>query len=299
MKKILLLFYLVFFGFGMIETWSQVSVISTGGSSTTASYTTLGAAVTAVNSGVHTGTIEISIHSTTTETAGISLDSSGAIGGALYSSILIKPADSSTVNKTVSLSTAGVILLNLQGADNVTIDGRPMGLGTNKFLTFQHTNTTAAASFTCRLINGASNNTFRYVNFVNGTFTIASGVNFQLSTSAATSGNSNDSIYNCEFNGGRACFQAAGTLANPMNNIYVADNLFTNWSLQGATFSAVKNLTLVNNTINQLTTAPLNVGPQALFLTVNVDGANWNVHRNKIERLRVFGATTALNVLDL
>lgn len=299
MKKILLLFYFVFFGFGMIETWSQVSVISTGGSSTTASYTTLGAAVTAVNSGVHTGTIEISIHSNTTETAGISLDSSGAIGGALYSSILIKPADSSTVNKTVSLSTAGVILLNLQGADNVTIDGRPMGLGTNKFLTFQHTNTTTAASFTCRLINGASNNTFRYVNFLNGTFTIASGVNFQLSTSAATSGNSNDSIYNCEFNGGRACFQAAGTLANPMNNIYVADNLFTNWSLQGATFSAIRNLTFVNNTINQLTTAPLNVGPQAMFLTVNVDGANWNVHRNKIERLRVFGTTTALNVFGL
>ncbi|MFY8019870.1 MAG: hypothetical protein ACOVP1_01685, partial [Bacteroidia bacterium] len=82
MKKILLLFYLVFFGFGLIETWSQVSVISSGGSSTSASYTTLGAAVTAVNSGVHAGTIEIAIHSNTTETASVSLDSSGSVGGA-------------------------------------------------------------------------------------------------------------------------------------------------------------------------------------------------------------------------
>ncbi|MFY7883666.1 MAG: hypothetical protein ACOVOV_02340, partial [Dolichospermum sp.] len=162
-----------------------------------------------------------------------------------------------------------------------------------------HTNTTTAGSFTCRLINGASNNTFRFVNFVNGTFTIAGGVNVQLSTSAATSGNSNDSIYNCEINGGRAALQVAGTLANAMTNIYVANNLITNWSLQGATFSAVRNLTLLNNTINQLTTAPLNVAPQGLFLTINADAAVWNVQRNKIERFRVFGTTTALNVFGV
>lgn len=299
MKKILLFIYLLVIGIGANNVWSQVSVISTGGSSSSASYTTLGAAVVAINSGVHTGVVEVAIHSNTTELAGISLDSSGSAGGATYSSILIKPADSSTVAKVVSTSIAGVILLNLQGSDNITIDGRPMGLGTNNFLTFSHTNTTTAASFTCRLINGASNNTIKYVNFLNGTFTMAGGVNFQLSTSAATSGNSNDSIYNCVFNGGRACFQSAGTLANPMTNIYVANNLITNWSLQGATFSAIRNLTVVGNTINQLTTAPLNVAPQGLFLTMNVDASTWNVHRNKIERFRVFGATTALNVFGL
>jgi hypothetical protein len=265
MKKILLIFSFLVIVFGGNKAWSQVSVISTGGSSSSASYSTLGTAITAVNSGVHGGTIEITIHSNTIETASVSIDSSGSVGGAIYSSILIKPADSSTVNKVVSTAASGIILLNLQGADNVTIDGRPLGLGTNRFLTFQHTNTTSGASFTCRLINGASNNVFRYVNFINGTFTIAGGVNFQLSTSAATSGNSNDSIYNCEFNGGRACLQAAGTLANPMTNIYVGNNLITNWSLQGATFSAIRDLTVVGNTISQLTTAPLNVGPQGMF----------------------------------
>ncbi|MFY8109189.1 MAG: LamG-like jellyroll fold domain-containing protein [Bacteroidia bacterium] len=299
MKKILLIFSFLVIVFGVNTAWSQVSVISTGGSSSSASYSTLGAAITAVNSGVHGGTIEISIHSNTIETASVSIDSSGSVGGAIYSSILIKPADSSTVNKVVSTSVLGVILLNLQGADNITIDGRPMGLGTNRFLTFQHTNTTSSNSFTCRLINGASNNVFRYVNFLNGTFTLAGGVNFQLSTSAATNSNSNDSIYNCEFNGGRACLQAAGTLANPMTNIYVGNNLITNWSLQGATFSAIRNLTVEGNTINQLTTSPGNVAPQGMFLTVNVDAANWNFRKNRIERFRVFGTTTALNVLGV
>ncbi len=299
MKKIVLIISLFVMVFGVNKAWSQVSVISTGGSSSSATYGTLGAAITAVNIGVHAGDIEIAIHSNTIETTSVSLDSSGSVGGAIYSSILIKPADSATVNKVVSTSAIGVILLNLQGADNVTIDGRPMGMGTNRFLTFQHTNTTTAGSFTCRLINGASNNVIRFVNFFNGTFTIAGGVNFQLSTSAATSGNSNDSIYNCEFNGGRACFQAAGTLANPMNNIYVGNNTMTNWSLQGSTFSAIRNLTVVGNTLNQLTTAPLNVGPQGMFLTMNVDGSTWNVHRNRIERFRVFGTTTALNVFGL
>ncbi len=299
MKKILLIFSFLVIVFGVNKAWSQVSVISTGGSSSSASYSTLGAAITAVNSGVHGGTIEITIHSNTIETASVSIDSSGSVGGAIYSSILIKPADSSTVNKVVSTSVSGIILLNLQGADNVTIDGRPLGLGTNNFLTFSHTNTTTAASFTCRLINGASNNTIKYVNFLNGTFTMAGGVNFQLSTSAATSGNSNDSIYNCVFNGGRACLQAAGTLANPMTNIYVGNNLITNWSLQGATFSAIRNLTVVGNTINQLTTAPLNVAPQGMFLTINVDASNWNITKNRIERIRIFGATTALNVFGV
>lgn len=298
MKKSLLLLLLILSVY-LGKLSAQVSVISSGGSTLTASYTTLNAAFTAVNNGTHTGTIEVTIHTNTTEIASCSLDSSGAPGGALYTSILIKPADTATVQKVVSTLTSGIILLNLQGADNVTIDGRPMGIGTNRFLTFQHLNNTTSASFTMRLINGASNNTFRYVNFINNTFTLAGGVNVQFSTSAATSGNQNDSIYNCEINGGRSALQIAGTLANPMNNIVVMDNLITNWANQGMGVSAVLNFTIVGNTINMLTTGPLNVGPQGMFLTMNVVGSVGNVHKNFIGRFRVFGNTTALNLFGM
>src|SRR5205085_2039933 len=116
-----------------------VDVAATSGSAF-ASYTTVKLAFDAINAGTHTGAIVVSINANTTEgTTPATLNSSGA-GSASYTSILIRPtADGLTVSGNPATG-FGVIQLN--GADNVTLDGdNPNTGGTNRNLTIQNTNT--------------------------------------------------------------------------------------------------------------------------------------------------------------
>ncbi len=130
-----------------------VRTVGTGGD-----YTTLKAAFDAINAGIITGAIELQIISNVTETASAQLNASGS-GSANFSSVKIYP--------TVSgLSIAGNLaapLINLNGADNVTIDGRVNGTGTDKELTITNTSTASTSgTSTIRLINDASNNNIKY-----------------------------------------------------------------------------------------------------------------------------------------
>jgi hypothetical protein len=74
---------------------AQITLVASSGTST-GSYTTLKAAIDNINNGTHQGDIVIKVHSNTTETAAISLDSNGNGGITFYSSVLIRPADSAT-----------------------------------------------------------------------------------------------------------------------------------------------------------------------------------------------------------
>ncbi|MBK8546784.1 MAG: hypothetical protein IPL63_05165 [Saprospiraceae bacterium] len=101
----------------------QVDLTATAGTPTGGPWTTLKAAFDAINAGTHQGSIVISISANTTETAVCVMNSSGA-GSASYTDILIKP----TATATISGATAtGRGLIELNGADNVTIDGAISG----------------------------------------------------------------------------------------------------------------------------------------------------------------------------
>jgi hypothetical protein len=129
-------------------TTAQVDV-STGGAPTT--YPTLKDAFYAINAGTHTGTISIDITGNITETATAMLLASGN-GSANYSGITIRPSGNQA--RTIS-GNIGVHLINLSGADNVTIDG----LNTEgNSLTMINTNTGSSAT-TLALTNDATNNT--------------------------------------------------------------------------------------------------------------------------------------------
>ena len=116
---------------------AQVDVTASGGT-LMASYTTLKGAFDAINAGTHTGTIAISLTASTTETATAALNASGS-GSASYTSVSIQPS----VPVTVAGNIAGAII-KLNGADNVSIDGRIGGAGRN--LTVQNTSTTASSA---------------------------------------------------------------------------------------------------------------------------------------------------------
>ena len=168
---------------GMI---AQVQVGST-------SYTTLKGAFDAINAGTHTGAITIQITGSTVETAMATLQASG-VGTANYTSVVIYP----TVQATISGSLAGTStttfqsLVQLNGADNVTFDGRINQTGTTNALTF---NNSGAAYAGCIWMDsvvaapalGSANNTIKYCNFVGGgTGTYSCGIVSSLSTSIST-----------------------------------------------------------------------------------------------------------------
>jgi hypothetical protein len=137
------------------------------------SYATLKEAFDAINAGTHTGTVTVSVDASTTETATAVLNASGT-GSASYTSVTITPS----VPATVTGSIVGAII-KLNGADNVTIDGRIAGTGRN--LTVSNTNASAATAAiwlaSVGAGNGASNNIIRNLE-------IACGADQQATTSS-------------------------------------------------------------------------------------------------------------------
>ncbi len=136
---------------------AQVDVTATGGT-LNASYTTLKGAFDAVNNGTHTGAISIAISANTTETATAVLNS-GAVLPASYTAVSIAPTGGPRI---IEGSIAGAVV-KLNGADNVTIDGRISGTGRN--LTIRNTSTagTTAAIWLASVAagNGCTGNTIR------------------------------------------------------------------------------------------------------------------------------------------
>ena len=116
---------------------SPVTVTATAGTTGPTPYNTVTEAVAAINAGTHQGDIVVNVNQNTTEPASIVLNSSGA-GSASYTSMLMRPtADGLTV---AGPSVQGRGLIELNGADNVTIDGdNPNTGGTNRNLTLQNT----------------------------------------------------------------------------------------------------------------------------------------------------------------
>jgi len=149
-----------------------------------ASYNTLKAAFDAINSGTHTGTINVTIGGNTTEGSSAVLNASG--GSASYTSVTIKPSGIRTISGNLASP-----LVDLNGADNVTIDG--LNDGTNT-LTFINTSTSAiAGTCTIRMYNGTLLNTVQNcivqgstLSTGDGVISLGSGTNANLSIGSNT-----------------------------------------------------------------------------------------------------------------
>jgi hypothetical protein len=112
-------------------------------------------------------------------------------GSSATNTVTIRPAAS--VATTLTLTGAGTQLLNLNGFDYLTIDGRPGGTGTTSKLTFSNTNISGSV---LKLDNDAVNNTFKYLTLQGvGTGTGSSTVNF--GSTGPVTGNDNNTIDNC------------------------------------------------------------------------------------------------------
>ena len=211
-----------------VQAKAQVDLTATGGV-LSQSYTTLKGAFDAINVGTHTGAITIGISANTTETATASLNNSGA-GAASYTSVAIAPTGGARV---ISGSIASSII-KLNGADNVTIDGRITGTGRN--LTILNTSTSGSAAVWLASVvagNGCTNNVIRNLELACGvtqntattsTFGIAMSGTTLSATSNGTDNDNNSFIENriirCRYG-----IMTRGTTTNLNENIQVLNNL--------------------------------------------------------------------------
>lgn len=288
--------------------WAQVSVTATGGTAT-GSYTTVSAAFAAINAGTHQGVINITITANTTEPAAVvALLGSGAPSN--YTAINIKPAGNVTVNSAATPTTnRGLIELN--GADNVTIDGDDPATAGVRNLTFQMATSTTAITAAIRFSSsntlgtgGADNNTVKNCIIIGSRPTgIASNVNYginisnysttSLLTAAASSVNTiieNNEIRRCLrgiYALGSSTFPITGTIIrnNILGSATLADNIGQlGIFIQGSNISGTAGAALIEG--NDLRAGDVLTTGTALFGPTNITGIELNTANSNIRVLR-------------
>jgi hypothetical protein len=180
-----------------LQAQTQITVISTTGTSPLA-YSELRLAFSAINAGTHGGDISIQITESTTESATAVLNASGS-GSALYSSVTIYPT---VAGLLISGTINGGQIINLNGADKVTIDGRVNATGSGwsaVSLTISNTSTVATNNTaTIRLSNAATQNVVKYCNLL-GSSLISVDNDGGIVEFNQSGGNSNNTIYHNTF----------------------------------------------------------------------------------------------------
>ena len=155
-------------------TTSAVEVMSRTDTNATG-YASVKAAFDAINAGTHQGELYVGICADTAEAAPAVLNASGTAPTS-YTSISVKPVGGAmrTVSGAIA---AGSPLIDLNGADNVTIDGLNTG---GNGLTFSNTTaSTTSGTSTIRFIGGATGNTVTRT-------TILGSANMGLTTNGGT-----------------------------------------------------------------------------------------------------------------
>jgi hypothetical protein len=178
----LILLFILFFG-----SRANAQVTIAGSTGADATYTTLKLAFDAINTNTNQSgnNIVITIAASTTETATASLTGQATNS---WTTLKIYPT-------TSGLSITGNLaapLIDLNGADNVTIDGRVNATGSTKDLIITNTSTsTTAGTSTIRFINDATLNTVKYCTIAGSTKSATGGVIFFSGTSGSIGNNSN------------------------------------------------------------------------------------------------------------
>lgn len=250
--------------FGVCDTAGPIEVEASGGVVGPTAYATLKAAFDAINAGTHTGAITIDVVADTAEgTTSAVLNASG-VGSASYTSITMSPCGGAA--RTISgATTAGSPLIDLNGADNVTIDG--LNTGGNS-LTISNTNAAATANTsTIRFIGAATNNLVTRSSIqgsFNGTVATAGGTIYFSTDTVALTGNDNNTISLCDIGPAGAnlpskAIYALGTtttLANENSGVLINNNnifdFFRDVNASGVhILSGNDNWTISNNRIYQ------------------------------------------------
>lgn len=187
---------------------AQISLTATAGYPT-GNYSTLKTTFDAINAGTHRGNIIINLTANTTETSSAVLYQSGYNNISSFASVRLQP----TANNLSISGNFEAPLIDLNGADNVTIDGRVNGTGAIKSLSISNAaKSDSAGNCTVRFINDAVGNTIKYCSIKGSTTDDEGGIIF-FSTTNGTTGNDNNLIDNNDITN-------AADSNRPLNAVY-------------------------------------------------------------------------------
>ncbi|MCS6916982.1 MAG: T9SS type A sorting domain-containing protein [Chitinophagales bacterium] len=278
-----LVFLLILFK-GLSQTQAQNVTVS-GAVSGNGGYATLSSAFSAINAGTQTGAnILITINASFTETA------SAVLNGGAWTSVTIRPASgvAATITGTSTISP----LIDLNGADYVTIDGLNSG---GSSLTIESPNTGTSA-VTIRFINDATNNIITRCTVrgsSTGTISVSTdGAVILFSTSSVSSGNDNNTISYCDIGPSGSnlpyiCIRGFGTAGRSNDNNIIDNNFIRDFghlaqggsnNTNGIYLSSYNSgWTIANNRIYQTATRTFTIGGQGAYRGIRlVTGADLN-----------------------
>ena len=281
-----LLLWVFLCGLSLLHVNAQVTVNPGAGS-----YATLQLAFAAINNGTHAGAVTVSITGNTTETSSAVLNASGS-GSASYTSVEIYP----TVSGLTISGNLAVPLIDLNGADNVTIDGRVNASGSTIDMTITNTNFTNVTS-TIRFTNDATTNTIKYCTLKGAPTQLSSiipvsGI-IHIGTSGAGSGNDDNVISNNNITNSGTRLQCAifakGTVGKENSGVIIRENniydILTNNNINGSIVfisTANTDFQITANSFYETTSwNPLNT----TYYVINIDntsGNNFNVSNNYV-----------------
>ncbi|MFZ4707970.1 MAG: beta strand repeat-containing protein, partial [Bacteroidales bacterium] len=220
--------YTITGGCGATVTAQQALTVNapvtvTGSTGANGSYGRLGLAFTAINGNVQTGnTIVITITGNTTETA------SAVLNAGVWTTLKIYP----TVTGLSITGNVAAPLIDLAGADNVTIDGRVNATGSAKDLII--TNTSLGVASTIRFMDDAATNAVKYCALKGSGTDVAAGVLF-FSTTTGSNGNDGNLIDNnnitnsADLNRPWNAVYSAGTASKTNSGNTISNNNFYNF----------------------------------------------------------------------
>jgi hypothetical protein len=269
-----------------------VSVAGTTDGNGTLYYVNMGCAFAAINNGVHTGVVSISVNGNTTEQVTCILNASGVAAGngtASYTAVNITPNGGAT--RTISGSIASGHLLDINGADNVTIDGKNSG-GDSLYID----NTSSSGSSAIKIQNTATRDTIKNcvvkaapVGSTNGVIIFDQG--------ATGTGSDNCAIMNNKITGSSGFQPSNGVMAtgvgsgNTTDSVTISGNEIYDYFLSSADHGGV-NLngsttanawTISNNHFYQTASRALNSGIRAQAITITTtNGGGYIISGNYI-----------------
>jgi len=282
---------------------SHAQITVSGSNTKDATYTSLtkaDGAFAALNSVTQTGqTITITITAdVTTENGATSL--TGAAG--MWASLTLYP----TVTGLTISGNINAPLIDLNGADNVTIDGRVNQSGSTPDLTISNINTGTFAS-AIRFINSAENNTVKYCNISSSCYNAGVGM-INFTSSASGNGNDNNIVEYCNITnaGGNrpynAIFSSGATGRLNSGNIIRYNNIYNFFNPNNSSYginisNSSTDWTIMNNSFYETTTfAP--AGDYKYYPLFINTGNNNIVSNNYIGGSEPLCAGSAFNVIS-
>ncbi len=246
-------------------------------------YTTIGSVITALGAGV-SGPVIFELQSDYTsggET--FPLTFTAISGTSVANTVTIRPVTGATGLSISGSNTTAIV--QFDGGNYITIDGRAGGVGASQ-LSITNTST-ATGGAAIRLQNESSNNIVRYITARSSFSSSTTGV-IHFATTSGANGNDNNTIDNCNINGGAAA-TASPTSGVAQNGIYSV----------GTTTSTAHNNS--GNTISNCNIYDFYVTGATTTMTgilVGTGNTDWTISGNSIYQTNTRTATTGASTIN-